>query len=273
MQGADSRNISAEQKILSGVDQLAAEDLIGEATTRLIARFSGLSEEVMLRHIPDKEATLNRWLDTRGDRLQGLLRKVEPGRPGLMSLLRELLGTPALLGLLFCHPMGDVALRTRMESLRKEVMSLFLEKLNDLDGLPDDVSKRVLLDQLWAHLKQAWDVRNPDQEKERHTLFEHLPWESDSAGESTAYGSQKSLLPEPEQVGRIAISDSGFLFDPVSGHSFTTNETGLFILKQLREGGTLSEVVSAITDQYEVENREAERDLLEFAGQMRELIL
>ena len=34
----------------------------------------------------------------------------------------------------------------------------------------------------------------------------------------------------------IALSDSGFVFDPSSGDSFSTNPIGLEIINQLKEG-------------------------------------
>ena len=36
-----------------------------------------------------------------------------------------------------------------------------------------------------------------------------------------------AALPSVQALRRLAISESGFVFDPMSGHHFTVNETGL----------------------------------------------
>lgn len=47
----------------------------------------------------------------------------------------------------------------------------------------------------------------------------------------------------------LAMSGSGFVFDPRTGHSFTTNPSGLLILKGLQQGKTLEEIVAALRDE------------------------
>mgnify|MGYP000919495472 CR=1 FL=1 len=42
-----------------------------------------------------------------------------------------------------------------------------------------------------------------------------------------------------QRLKDVAISDSGFLFDPVSGLTFSVNPTGRFILDRLRAGRDL----------------------------------
>ena len=44
------------------------------------------------------------------------------------------------------------------------------------------------------------------------------------------------LLPSASSIRRLAISESGFVFDPCSGRSFTVNDTGMEVLKALQEG-------------------------------------
>lgn len=62
----------------------------------------------------------------------------------------------------------------------------------------------------------------------------------------------------------IAISDTGFLFNPSTGESFTINDTGISIIKALKEGLDDAAIISALTDQYNVEEKDAERDLTDF---------
>lgn len=264
---ADNRNISHEQRILAGVDQMAEEDLLGEATTRLIARFSNLSEEVILRHLPDREAILNRWWENRGERLKNILGKAIPGRPGLMSTIRELLSAPELLGMLFCHPGESLPFREALETLRQETKRRFLEHLQEMPSRPKAQTPVDLLETLWQCLNHAWDRHHPEHKRQRKILLDHLPWEGRETGEGPA-----DIFPKPEILQRIALNDSGFVFDPVSGHSFTTNETGLSLLRLFTKRATLEEMVDSICDSYDIQPPEAEKEILDFAGQLREAL-
>lgn len=73
-----------------------------------------------------------------------------------------------------------------------------------------------------------------------------------------------------ETFGRLAISENGFVFDPVTGNSFMCNETALLILRQLQQKQDLQQLMDNIEADYQVNARDLERDLLEFAGQLRE---
>jgi len=76
-------------------------------------------------------------------------------------------------------------------------------------------------------------------------------------------------LIDAKLVQRLAVSDSGFVFDPVSGHSFSVNETGLRILGLLKEGQDLPAAVKALSDEFLGSVADIERDVLEFAGLLR----
>jgi PqqD family protein of HPr-rel-A system len=71
------------------------------------------------------------------------------------------------------------------------------------------------------------------------------------------------------RLNRLAINDEGFIFDPETGNSFTVNETGLLVIKLLKEGKSEEEIVSALKEEYEVSEEEARRDLLDFIEQLR----
>lgn len=70
-------------------------------------------------------------------------------------------------------------------------------------------------------------------------------------------------------VQRLAVSDSGFVFDPVSGNSFTVNESGLRIIQLVKDGKNLGEAVSALSNEYHGSATDIERDVLEFVGLLR----
>lgn len=76
-------------------------------------------------------------------------------------------------------------------------------------------------------------------------------------------------FPKSELLQRLALSDSGFVFDPVTGNSFTVNGTGLAVLRLLQKEKDPVRIVASLTAEYETDNREAERDLIEFAGHLR----
>ncbi|MDP2810276.1 MAG: PqqD family protein [Rhodocyclaceae bacterium] len=79
-------------------------------------------------------------------------------------------------------------------------------------------------------------------------------------------------LPTPEILRRLALSESGFVFDPVSGNSFTVNETGLVLLRLLQRETDLPALMTAIAEDYDVAPAMAERDLIEFSGSLRQYL-
>jgi len=66
------------------------------------------------------------------------------------------------------------------------------------------------------------------------------------------------------RIRDLAISGTGFVFDPHTGSTFTANETGLEILRALGEGLEAEAIVARLCARFEVDAAEAERDLGEF---------
>ncbi len=62
----------------------------------------------------------------------------------------------------------------------------------------------------------------------------------------------------------IAISDSGFIFNPTSGDSFSTNQLGVEVITLLKEGKNIDQVISSLTEKYDVEKSRLEKDLGDF---------
>ena len=62
----------------------------------------------------------------------------------------------------------------------------------------------------------------------------------------------------------IAISESGFIFNPEIGTSYTTNSLGVAILKQLKNKTSQSEIIGSILDNYEIDATTCEKDLEDF---------
>ena len=68
----------------------------------------------------------------------------------------------------------------------------------------------------------------------------------------------------------LAISDTGFVFDPSTGNTFLLNETGIFILRKLVQGCERDAVVEALVEEYDVDAEQAGRDLADILIQMQE---
>ena len=71
----------------------------------------------------------------------------------------------------------------------------------------------------------------------------------------------------------IALSDSGFVFDPSTGDSFSTNPIGLEIIKMLKEGKTPDEIKAAATKKYMTDDATFEKDYYDFVNMLAKLKL
>jgi len=67
----------------------------------------------------------------------------------------------------------------------------------------------------------------------------------------------------------IATSDEGFLFNPTTGDSFSTNAIGAEIIQLMKNDIPTSEVVDTICEKYDVDKALFERDLEEFTLQLK----
>lgn len=67
----------------------------------------------------------------------------------------------------------------------------------------------------------------------------------------------------------IAVSESGFIFDPDSGDSYSVNSSGKEILKLITKGLSNSEIESFICDEYEIDQKTFSRYMDDFAHSLR----
>ncbi len=75
-----------------------------------------------------------------------------------------------------------------------------------------------------------------------------------------------------DTVKRLALSDSGFVFDPVSGKSYTVNETGFWLIKQLQQDSNLDDLKTRIAQEFDGGEKTIERHVIEFLEQIRRYI-
>lgn len=66
----------------------------------------------------------------------------------------------------------------------------------------------------------------------------------------------------------IATSAEGFVFNPSTGDSFSTNPIGSEILSLLKENKSSSEIIQIICTKYQVEAIRFEKDLDDFLAQL-----
>ncbi|MFO7573851.1 MAG: PqqD family protein [Bacteroidales bacterium] len=71
----------------------------------------------------------------------------------------------------------------------------------------------------------------------------------------------------------IAISESGFLFDPTTGESYSLNVQGIEILNMIKENKSAAEITDYITGEYEVDRDDFERYLIDFTGMLKQFRL
>ena len=69
----------------------------------------------------------------------------------------------------------------------------------------------------------------------------------------------------------IALSDSGFVFDPSSGDSFSTNPIVLEIINQLKEGKSVESIKKNLLEKYMIDETTLEKDIYDFINMLVKL--
>jgi hypothetical protein len=71
----------------------------------------------------------------------------------------------------------------------------------------------------------------------------------------------------------IAISESGFVFDPTSGESFSLNPIAIEILNMLKEGKGRGDIVESVLKKYDIDRDTFENNYFDFAGMLKQFNL
>jgi hypothetical protein len=71
----------------------------------------------------------------------------------------------------------------------------------------------------------------------------------------------------------LALSDTGFVFNPATGDSFSVNPIGLDILKLLKNGKSENEIRKSLLDAYQTDKETVEKDLYDFIKMLEQLKL
>jgi len=72
-----------------------------------------------------------------------------------------------------------------------------------------------------------------------------------------------------QRLSTLAISDSGFIFDPSTGDAFNTNSIGVKIIQLLKQGKDLNELYDLLIEDYEVPGEELEADLNDYIQMLK----
>lgn len=64
----------------------------------------------------------------------------------------------------------------------------------------------------------------------------------------------------------IALSESGFVFNPTTGDSFSTNRVGIDIIQHLQAAKNDKDIMKSMADKYDIEMNVLEKDLQDFYG-------
>lgn len=62
----------------------------------------------------------------------------------------------------------------------------------------------------------------------------------------------------------VAVSDSGFVFNPTTGESYSVNPIGMNIIRLMKEGKSFKEITEQIVANYHAEPTTIDKDLYDF---------
>lgn len=71
----------------------------------------------------------------------------------------------------------------------------------------------------------------------------------------------------------IATSEEGFIFNPGTGDSFSTNPIGVEIIMLLKEEKPFNVIIETICAKYEVEEHQFEKDLDDYVSQLKDFTI
>ena len=56
---------------------------------------------------------------------------------------------------------------------------------------------------------------------------------------------------DPAELRVLAVSETGFVFDPRTGHSYSLNPTGIAVLAALRDGADLPAIAVRLREEFD----------------------
>jgi hypothetical protein len=77
-------------------------------------------------------------------------------------------------------------------------------------------------------------------------------------------------MPSIQIRKNIAVSETGFMFNPGTGDSFSANPVAAEIIQLLKSGESRDSIKTALLEKYDVLSTQIDRDLDEFFIQLKE---
>lgn len=68
----------------------------------------------------------------------------------------------------------------------------------------------------------------------------------------------------------IATNEFGFVFNPATGDSYSSNPIAAEIIQLMKDGHSLNEIKKTLLDKYDVDKMTIEKDVDEFMGALKE---
>ncbi len=84
---------------------------------------------------------------------------------------------------------------------------------------------------------------------------------------------QLGRLRESGRLETLAVSESGFVFDPISGKSFTSNNTGLVSIQLFRSDSSMEDIIETIANEYSIPSTLAEHSINSYLSQLHRCLL
>ncbi|MGB9339817.1 MAG: HPr-rel-A system PqqD family peptide chaperone [Polyangiales bacterium] len=72
-----------------------------------------------------------------------------------------------------------------------------------------------------------------------------------------------------QRLKDLAVSETGFVFDPYSGATFSLNASALCLLRGLKEGLGRDELIARLEESFDVTDADLSRDIDEFLELLR----
>jgi PqqD family protein of HPr-rel-A system len=72
-----------------------------------------------------------------------------------------------------------------------------------------------------------------------------------------------------QRLKDLAVSETGFVFDPYSGATFSLNASALCLLRGLKEGLDRDELIARLEESFDVTDADLSRDIDEFLELLR----
>ncbi|MCA9546763.1 MAG: PqqD family protein [Myxococcales bacterium] len=76
--------------------------------------------------------------------------------------------------------------------------------------------------------------------------------------------------PQTATLANLAVSPTGFVFDPRTGATFSVNPSGRALLEGIRDGLSLDALVDKLADDFEAAGADLRRDAMEFARSLKD---